>query len=155
MTRLTIPIYARHHDVSYSPPRDRLSRVLRLMNVERRRSLGGLDRTESAATSARISHELHTQIPSAPSPSNQGAPPTIIVAVASPLSPPQHCPILGHLASSHTVWRLRPRKSFLILLYEAEVGTDVLRYDGSRGLQTRPSAPPAQVASSRRPDARL
>lgn len=59
---------------------------------------------------------------------------TMIVAVASPLSPPQHCPILGHLASSHTVWRLSPRRSFLILLKEADVGMVVFRYLGKRGL---------------------
>lgn len=57
-----------------------------------------------------------------------------MVAVASPLSPPQHCPMFGHRASSQTVCSPNPRKSFLILLNEAEVGTSVLRYDGSRGL---------------------
>mmetsp|Transcript_17591 Transcript_17591/g.30580 ORF Transcript_17591/g.30580 Transcript_17591/m.30580 type:complete len:208 (-) Transcript_17591:471-1094(-) len=36
------------------------------------------------------------------------SPMSIIVAVP----PPQHSPILGHLASSHTVWSFRPLKSF-------------------------------------------
>lgn len=59
----------------------------------------------------------------------------MIVAVASPLSPPQHCPIFGHRASSHTVCRFSPRRSFLILLYEADVGTLVFKYFGNRSLQ--------------------
>ena len=41
---------------------------------------------------------------------------TMMVAVASPLSPPQHCPMLGQRASSHTVCNLSPRRSCLILL---------------------------------------
>lgn len=59
----------------------------------------------------------------------------MIVAVASPLSPPQHCPMFGQRASSHTVCKLSPRRSFLILLYEAEIGTLVLRYFGRRSLR--------------------
>lgn len=51
----------------------------------------------------------------------------MIVAVASPLSPPQHWPILGHRASSQTVWSFSPRKSCLILLKLAEVGISVFR----------------------------
>lgn len=58
----------------------------------------------------------------------------MMVAVASPLSPPQHWPMFGHRASSHTVWSLRPRRSDLILLKLAEVGISVLRYRGRRGL---------------------
>lgn len=64
----------------------------------------------------------------------------MIVAVASPFAPPQHCPMLGHRASSHTVCRFSPRRSRLILLYDAEVGTDVLRYAGSRGLRPNEDA---------------
>ena len=41
---------------------------------------------------------------------------SMIVAVAAAFEePPQHSPIFGHLASSHTVWRFRPRRSALIL----------------------------------------
>ena len=58
----------------------------------------------------------------------------MMVAVASPLSPPQHWPMFGHRASSQTVWSLRPRRSDLILLKLAEVGISVLRYRGRRGL---------------------
>lgn len=61
----------------------------------------------------------------------------MMVAVASPLSPPQHCPMLGHRASSQTVWSLRPRRSDLILLKLAEVGISVLRYRGRRGLRVQ------------------
>lgn len=66
---------------------------------------------------------------------------TIMVAVAvfrpsARLSPPQQSPILGHRASSHTVCKLSPRRSFLILLKEAPDGIEVLRYDGSLGLRT-------------------
>lgn len=81
---------------------------------------------------------------------------TMIVAVASPLSPPQHWPIFGHLASSQTVLSsitsislafpatqrigtthcsFKPLKSFLILLYDAETGIVVFRKEGSRGLR--------------------
>jgi hypothetical protein len=71
--------------------------------------------------------------------------PTIIVAVAfrfaasspaelPPDPPPQHSPMLGHRASSHTVCKPSPRKSFLIFVKDAPVGMVVLRYDGSRGL---------------------
>jgi len=48
--------------------------------------------------------------------------------------PPQQSPILGHRASSQTVCRLRPRRSFLILAYEPPAGMEVLRNEGSRGL---------------------
>lgn len=64
----------------------------------------------------------------------------MMVAVASPFSPPQHCPMFGHRASSHTVCKPSPLKSFLILLYDAEVGTAVFKYPGSRGLRGRESA---------------
>ena len=58
----------------------------------------------------------------------------MMVAVASPLGPPQHCPMFGQRASSQTVCRFRSRRSFLMALYEAEVGMEDLRYDGSRSL---------------------
>lgn len=58
----------------------------------------------------------------------------MIVAVAAPLPPPQHSPMFGHLASSQTVWRPRPLRSFLMELYEAPVGMGCLRNDGRRGL---------------------
>ena len=64
---------------------------------------------------------------------------TIIVAVAvflpSAVSPPpQQSPMFGHLASSQTVCRFKPRRSFLILLNEGPEGIEVLRYDGNLGL---------------------
>jgi hypothetical protein len=58
----------------------------------------------------------------------------MIVAVAAPFPPPQHSPMLGHLASSHTVCNPRPLKSFLIALYDAPVGIGCLRKEGKRGL---------------------
>ena len=69
---------------------------------------------------------------------------TMIVAVAAlrpsasltPSLPPQQSPMFGHRASSHTVCRFRPRRSFLSLAKEAPVGMLVLRYDGSLGLQS-------------------
>lgn len=48
--------------------------------------------------------------------------------------PPQHSPIFGQRASSQTVCKPKPRKSFLILLNEEPVGILVFRYDGKRGL---------------------
>jgi hypothetical protein len=61
--------------------------------------------------------------------------PTIIVAVAAllpssspaPSLPPQQSPILGHLASSQTVWRPKPLRSFLILLKDDPEGIVVFR----------------------------
>jgi hypothetical protein len=63
----------------------------------------------------------------------------MIVAVAvflpSAVSPPpQQSPIFGHLASSQTVCKFKPRRSFLILLNEAPEGIDVFRKDGNLGL---------------------
>ena len=66
----------------------------------------------------------------------------MIVAVAArfpsssvaPSFPPQQSPVFGQRASSHTVCRPSPRKSFLILAKEEPVGIVVLRKDGSRGL---------------------
>lgn len=48
---------------------------------------------------------------------------TIIVAVAVPcLPPPQHSPIFGHLASSHTVLRFSERNwSFNLLKLDPEI----------------------------------
>ena len=60
-----------------------------------------------------------------------------MVAVAEPLPPPQHSPILGHLASSQTVCRPNPRRSFLIPLYDAPVGIGCFKKEGSRGLHQR------------------
>ena len=72
---------------------------------------------------------------------------TIIVAVARLLStlpvesilPPQQSPMFGHRASSQTVCSPNALKSFLILLYDAPEGIDVLRYAGSRGALELPS----------------
>ena len=58
----------------------------------------------------------------------------MIVAVAAPFPPPQHSPMLGHFASSQTVCRPRPLKSFLMALYDAPVGIGCLRNEGNRGL---------------------
>jgi hypothetical protein len=58
----------------------------------------------------------------------------MIVAVAAPLPPPQHSPILGHFASSQTVCNPKPRKSFLIALYDAPVGIGCFKNEGNRGL---------------------
>jgi hypothetical protein len=51
--------------------------------------------------------------------------------------PPQHSPIFGHLASSQTVCKPSPRKSFLIWEYEEPVGIFAFRCDGSRGLPAK------------------
>jgi len=58
----------------------------------------------------------------------------MIVAVAAPFPPPQHSPMLGHFASSHTVCNPRPLRSFLMALYDAPVGIGCLRNEGKRGL---------------------
>jgi hypothetical protein len=62
---------------------------------------------------------------------------TMIVAVAAFFPPPQQSPILGQRASSQTVCRPRPRRSFLILVYDGPVGILVLRWEGRRGLGSR------------------
>lgn len=67
---------------------------------------------------------------------------TMMVAVAAlrpsasvaPSFPPQQSPIFGHRASSQTVCKFRPRRSFLIWEKEAPVGILVLRNDGRRDL---------------------
>lgn len=66
----------------------------------------------------------------------------MIVAVAAvlpsssvaPSLPPQQSPIFGHRASSQTVCKPSPRRSFLILEKDFPFGIDVFRYDGRRGL---------------------
>ena len=58
-------------------------------------------------------------------------------ASVAPSFPPQQSPIFGHRASSQTVCRFKPRRSFLILAKEAPLGMLVLRYDGSVGLNAR------------------
>lgn len=63
----------------------------------------------------------------------------VAVAVFRPsdeVFPPQQSPILGHRASSHTVCKFSPRKSFFILLKDSPEGIDVLRYVGNRGLES-------------------
>lgn len=55
-------------------------------------------------------------------------------ASVAPSFPPQQSPIFGHRASSQTVCRFSPRRSFLILEKEAPVGILVLRNVGRRGL---------------------
>ena len=67
---------------------------------------------------------------------------TMIVAVAArlpsasvtPSFPPQQSPMFGQRASSHTVCKPSPRRSFLILEYEAPFGIVVFKYEGNRGL---------------------
>ena len=52
----------------------------------------------------------------------------------APSLAPQQSPIFGHRASSQTVCSPRPLKSFLILVNDDPVGIEVLRNEGSRGL---------------------
>lgn len=59
-----------------------------------------------------------------------------MVAVAVPLPPPQHSPMLGHLASSHTVCRPRPRRSCLMAVYDLPRGIGCFRKVGRRGLES-------------------
>lgn len=57
----------------------------------------------------------------------------MIVAVAADFElPPQQSEMFGHRASSQTVWRFRPRKSFLIFLYDELSGMGVFSHDGRR-----------------------
>jgi len=61
----------------------------------------------------------------------------VAVAVLRPSAvvfPPQQSPMFGQRASSQTVCKFRPRRSFLILLNEAPDGIEVFRKEGSRGL---------------------
>ena len=63
----------------------------------------------------------------------QVSPISIIVAVAADFElPPQQSEMFGHLASSQTVCKLRPRRSFLIFLYDELSGIGVFNQDGSR-----------------------
>ena len=63
----------------------------------------------------------------------QVSPMSMIVAVAADFElPPQQSEIFGHLASSQTVWRFRPLKSFLIFLYDELSGIGVLSQEGRR-----------------------
>lgn len=58
---------------------------------------------------------------------------TIIVAVCVPCSPPpQHSPIFGHRASSHTVANFKSRNCDLILLKFAPIGISFLNHGGNR-----------------------
>ena len=50
------------------------------------------------------------------------SPITMIVAVAVPFLPPQHSPMFGHLASSHTLANFDPRSPLRIRLYSAPPG---------------------------------
>jgi hypothetical protein len=64
---------------------------------------------------------------------------TIMVAVAvfrpsAVVFPPQQSPMFGQRASSQTVCKFKPRRSFLILLKEAPDGIEVFRKGGKRGL---------------------
>ena len=64
---------------------------------------------------------------------------TIMVAVAvfrpsAVVFPPQQSPMFGQRASSQTVCKFRPRRSFLILLKEAPDGIEVFRKEGNRVL---------------------
>ena len=72
----------------------------------------------------------------------------MIVAVAAlrpsasdtPSFPPQQSPMLGQRASSQTVCRLSPRRSFLIFEKEEPFGMLVFRKDGNLGLYVACSA---------------
>ena len=139
----TIAVDTGQDDITKTPTAYCFSSVFRLVRVQRWGCPRSLYRAEPAPPSACIAHQLprinfvqwlaRLMIP------------TMIVAVAAlrpsasvvPSFPPQQSPILGHRASSHTVLRLRPRKSFLILLNEAPEGMLVLRKEGSRGLKDR------------------
>lgn len=117
--RRTVTVNGSHDDVTNSPARNRLRRVLRLVDIERWWCTGSLDGAETTAASACVSHKLEerkNRSARTMKERNGRAKRTIMVAVASPLSPPQHCPMLGHLASSQTVWSFKPRRSDLILL---------------------------------------
>lgn len=58
---------------------------------------------------------------------------TIIVAVCVPCSPPpQHSPIFGQRASSHTVANFRSRSCSLILLKLAPIGISFFSHGGRR-----------------------
>lgn len=56
--------------------------------------------------------------------------------VAVDVSPPQHSPMFGHLASSQTVESPRPLKSFLMLVNLGPEGIVVFSHDG-RGVRLR------------------
>lgn len=137
---LTVSIDARHDDVSNTPASDSLGRILGLVRIQWWRKTGRLDGAEAARTGAGVSHQLpcHIRTRALRDKGSRGR--TMMVAVASPLLPPQHWPIFGHLASSHTVCKPNPLRSFLILLKLADVGTDVFRYAGRRGFLVLPRA---------------
>ena len=59
------------------------------------------------------------------------SPNSIMVAVAgAPPFPPQHSPIFGHLASSHTVLSLSPRKDFFKFEKFSPLGISVFNQEG-------------------------
>ena len=74
-----------------------------------------------------------------------------MVAVAADLElPPQQSEILGHLASSQTVCRFSPRRSFLMRLKLSLEGIGVLSHEGSRVIVFfLPGGPTWAVRSSR------
>lgn len=117
--RLTISINTCQHDIAKSPSANCFSSILGLMDVQWRRRLGSLDRAKSTSSCTLITHQLVRKRSISPAHDrimkNRGLL-TIIVAVAFPLPPPQHSPMLGHLASSHTVCNPNPRSSFFIPL---------------------------------------
>ena len=78
------------------------------------------------------------------------SPISMIVAVAALLElPPQQSEMFGHRASSQTVCRLRPRRSFLIFLKLSFAGIGVLSHSGSRVMVLfRPSGPTVAVLIS-------
>ncbi len=53
--------------------------------------------------------------------------PRLLSSGVAPSVPPQQSPIFGHRASSHTVCRPSPLRSFFILLNDAPVGMDVFK----------------------------
>ena len=71
----------------------------------------------------------------------QSAPMSMSVAVAVPsVPPPQHSPMFGHLASSHTVCSPTPRSCAFISATLAPVAIGVRSHCGSRPLPGRKSA---------------
>jgi hypothetical protein len=73
-----------------------------------------------------------------------------MVAVAADFSdPPQQSEMLGHRASSHTVCRFNPRRSFLIRLKLSPTGTGVFSHSGRRVISFfLPGGPTSAVRSS-------
>ena len=120
--------------------------VSRLFWVQRWWGTCGLNAAESTATCTRVSHQHY-----------RGRRCALKMFIAHNVlnlfctfiyptfSPPQHSPMLGHLASSHTVDNLRPRRSSLSCEKFLPMGISVLSQGGSLSLfspLSRISLPP-------------